>query len=244
MQGAYVDGELHGPWRKLDAEGKPLVDGTYDHGRKSGVWTERRSSGSKLSERTYAAGAGTGKWTFCDAKDAVVVALTLGRDDEVAVEEEDGVPTTIDVKPREGPSTHIEFFTSGSIRVRGGFLEGEKHGPWIELDREGRKVVELVYKNGKKHGPASDFHEDSKQLADQGTMDEGEWNGPWKQWYVDGKLRMEGVYVQGKRDGLWTEYHPKGHKWREGKFRLGVKYGTWTTWDANAKVATTKELGP
>lgn len=105
MQGAYVDGELHGPWRKLDAEGKPLVDGTYDHGRKSGVWTERRSNGSKLSERTYAAGAGTGKWTFYDAKDAVVVALTLGRDDEVALEEEDGVPTTIDVKPREGPST-------------------------------------------------------------------------------------------------------------------------------------------
>lgn len=55
---------------------------------------------------------------------------------------------------------------------------------------------------------------------------------------------MEGVYVKGKRDGLWTEYHPKGYRWREGKFRLGEKHGTWTTWDANANVQDTEELGP
>ena len=60
----------------------------------------------------------------------------------------------------------------------------------------------------------------------------------------NGQLHFEGVYVKGKRDGHWNEFHPKGHKWREGTFRMGEKIGTWTTWDRQGGNPTTEQFPP
>ena len=239
------EGEQEGPYRELDEDGRPLVEGQYTKGEKSGVWRQFRTDGTKLSEGTWQQGKRRGNWKFFDGANKVIASLTLDPKDEMEVEETDeGMPTRIDVKAARGPSTHLEFFDSGSLRVKGAFVDDKKEGLWVELDGKGNPISEMVYKGGLRNGAIATYHPGTKQLAEQGTMEADEWTGPWKQWHDNGQLHFEGVYVKGKRDGHWNEFHPKGHKWREGTFRMGEKIGTWTTWDRQGGNPTTEQFPP
>lgn len=170
-QGTYVDGKLHGPWHEWNEDQKPLAEGRYAHGKMTGTWKRWRSDGSKLYAGEYVDDERRGTWTYFDTTDAVVATVVIGAGDEVEVDQtDDGQPKTIDVKAAKGPGMHLEFLSTGTLKVRAGIQGGEKEGPWVELDCKGNKVVELVYVHGKKHGPSASYHEDSKQLAEQGTI--------------------------------------------------------------------------
>ena len=84
-------------------------------------------------------------------------------------------------------------------------------------------VVVLKYANGQ------------KKL--EGNLKDGKWHGPGSEWYENGKKREEGSYNEGKRDGLHTKWFGGGGKrvttWKDDK-----REGVGTMWYGNGKKAS------
>jgi len=98
---------------------------------------------------------------------------------------------------------------------------GQKHGHWIEFP-EGEDVLAAKghYVNGKRHGP---WVERLTLFGgtDEGPYVDGKKHGHWveKQWPSDGV--QEGAYVDGKKHGYWVWRKPDGTEvkvnWRNGE---------------------------
>jgi antitoxin component YwqK of YwqJK toxin-antitoxin module len=48
-RGAYVDGEMHGPWEFYRRDGSLMRMGSFDHGRQVGVWRTFDRVGQEVS---------------------------------------------------------------------------------------------------------------------------------------------------------------------------------------------------
>lgn len=56
-------------------------------------------------------------------------------------------------------------------------------------------------------------------------------HGPYLAWYASGILGSEENYVRGKAEGKAVYHWGSGHKQAEGRYREGLRDGTWTFWD-------------
>jgi len=56
---------------------------------------------------------------------------------------------------------------------------------------------------------------------------QGEKNGYWKEFYINGQLRVKGNYVDGKKEGYWEEYDSKGNIKSVGFYKHNKKEGQW-----------------
>lgn len=50
-RGAYLDGEMHGPWEFYRLDGSLMRAGSFDRGRQVGVWRTHGRDGSVVSEK-------------------------------------------------------------------------------------------------------------------------------------------------------------------------------------------------
>jgi antitoxin component YwqK of YwqJK toxin-antitoxin module len=54
-------------------------------------------------------------------------------------------------------------------------------------------------------------------------------------YHADGSIHAKGTMVDGQPDGYWEWYRLDGTKMRSGYFTLGKKSGKWITWDKKGK---------
>ena len=56
MEGAHLDGEMHGPWRWYRTDGTVMRTGQFDRGRQVGPWRTFDRSGRLVKETEFDAG--------------------------------------------------------------------------------------------------------------------------------------------------------------------------------------------
>lgn len=53
MEGAHLDGEMHGPWRWFRTDGTVMRTGAFDRGRQVGAWRTFDRSGRLVKETDF-----------------------------------------------------------------------------------------------------------------------------------------------------------------------------------------------
>ena len=95
----------------------------------------------------------------------------------------------------------------------------------------GKKEFEGSYKDGKKDGLWTDYHENGQKKS-EGNHKDGKLDGLWTNWYENeqksseityknGKQYIIRTYKDGKREGLWTWWYANGQKFYEDIYKDG-----------------------
>jgi len=108
-----------------------------------------------------------------------------------------------------------EYYPNGKIKISAMFRNGVPEGIRREYNPEGKIENAYLYRNG--------------MLTGEGIVQEdGNREGPWKEFYLDGKLKAEGNYENGKPSGVWKFYFEDGKTEQTGKYnKQGNPDGTW-----------------
>ena len=95
----------------------------------------------------------------------------------------------------------------------------------------GKKEFEGSYKDGKKDGLWTDYHENGQKKS-EGNHKDGKLDGLWTNWYENeqksseityknGKQYIIRTYKDGEREGLWTWWYANGQKFYEDIYKDG-----------------------
>ncbi|MFC0518713.1 hypothetical protein ACFFGT_31150 [Mucilaginibacter angelicae] len=76
------------------------------------------------------------------------------------------------------------------------------------------------------------------QLRVQGNYINGNFDGPFKSYYVDGSAESAYFYKKGSIDSTYVSYYYGGKKYSEGRLRNGDKIGEWKTYDEDGKLSS------
>ncbi len=80
----------------------------------------------------------------------------------------------------------LSYYPNGQVRLKGSFLEGERHGHWVYYYDNGKRWSEGHYVNGL---------EDKKRRV----------------WHHNGQLNYEGMFRMGKKVGVWRFFDEHGN---------------------------------
>ena len=113
------------------------------------------------------------------------------------------------------------------------FKEGKLDGVWAIFDQFQRKIVEIPYREGLRHGTATWKFADSSNMR-IAKFSKGQMDGPLYEWDRDSKLVRNDEYINGRRViRNVTFYRPKQRRtenyYLEGEYQLE---GTDSWWDA------------
>jgi len=173
-------------------------------GRKQGHWFTFYDSGNLKSEVTYKDDKRNG-YLKEYAENGDLLRISKYFDDVLQPEAEE--IRKLDVQN--------EYYPDGKIRISAMFRNGIPEGIRREYSEQGEVEKSYVYQNG--------------VVAGEGIVrEDGNRDGPWKEYYPDGKIRSEGKYDNGKQVGEWKFYHPNGKTEQTGRFNTqGKPEGTW-----------------
>ena len=139
----------------------------------------------------------------------VLLPLLLGG----CVEKHDGVNTE-GVELRDGIA-----YLRGSDTPHTGKIYG--------LYKNGRKLAEGNYKDGKQEGLTVEWHENGQKKA-EGNWKDGKQEGLAVKWHENGQKAVENNWKYSKQEGLAVGWHENGLKagesdWKDGK-KISSKY--------------------
>lgn len=133
----WKDGVKEGPSFEYDEKGKCITAGQYAAGEKTGLWREWSSCGELTWETSYVAGKKDGvrtQWANdCDPKSPQEVAETM----------------TFKEGVKQGPC--VAYWSGdGTVKSRGDYDKGERHGTWNTFYRDGKPMKTIVYEHGER----------------------------------------------------------------------------------------------
>jgi antitoxin component YwqK of YwqJK toxin-antitoxin module len=92
------------------------------------------------------------------------------------------------------------------------FIEGKLDGVWTITDSSQRKVMEVAYREGKRHGLSAWYYPDSSRMREQ-YFNDGVLDGFLTEWDERGKETRRDEYVKGRRIVTETaNYRPQQKK--------------------------------
>lgn len=78
------------------------------------------------------------------------------------------------------------------------FVDGKLNGSWLIKDDQDRKVVELNYRAGRRHGSGTWWHPNG-EVRRQLTFEDDLLHGSWQEWNAEKQLLSENWFVEGQR---------------------------------------------
>lgn len=226
---AFASGAEHGPAKYFAPDGTLLVSSRYASGKLDGphVMGTHRTIGF---EEKYANGVLTGKreiWQSnvmiadesYDRRGKLDGAYKLWRSKRVA--------------RAEGRYAHgrrigawVWYDRDGNKEREGAYVGGKKHGVWTEY--AGNKVTFTArYNAGKPDGEVVYFGRNGNELG-RFVMNDG--TGTWQTFWANRKVSSKTRMSKGVEDGVHQEFTIRGKRVVEGRYRGGVKHGTWKHW--------------
>ncbi len=124
-----------------------------------------------------------------------------------------------------------EYDSLNNLVGEGSYLNGKKHGPWIEYDKYGRN--EGNYENGIRVGHWKRYR-DSGLLWSEGPYCNGIKQGTWKDYYPSGNLRtVYDVVLDYVKEGNFTLYYDNKSSivQCEGEYEENCQHGLWKFYD-------------
>lgn len=262
----FVNDQLQGFTREYDAKGRlireiPFVDGlekgegyeyneegliitllTYKAGvltkkqsinrrdnqeQKQGLWMQFFSNRKVQVEGTYMNDLKNGYWKFYQANGNLIKVekWVMGVLQENAQE-----VAKVEIRREINPQT-------GKLSFKGSYRNGKPEGVHREYDDEGNVIASKIYdngivlyegivdENGNKQGPWKEFYP-TGELKAEGNYKDNLKVGKWVYYYIDGKVEQTGSYLKGMPDGLWVWKYPNGQTWREEEYLLGLEEGS------------------
>lgn len=139
------------------------------------------------------------------------------------------VPDSIAVSTRGNYS-----YQTDHLSFAGKLSNGNPDGIWEVTDKQGIKVAQLTWREGKPEGESRFFYAGGTMLAQ--VLYEKEKITAYKEFFPDGALKMEMEYHKGIRHGDIRFYYSTGHLRGEGKYRKGQRTGTWKYYRVTGEV--------
>ncbi len=174
------------------------------NGRKQGRWYVFYEQGNLKSEVTYRDDKKNGYFKEY-AENGDLLKISKYVDDLI-------LPEAEEIQKLE---VQNEYYPDGKIKISAMFRNGIPEGVKREYAADGHVEKAYLYKNG-------------VIIAEGIVKEDGNRDGPWKDFYTDGSLKAEGTYTNGKQTGEWKYYHQNGKLEQAGKFnKLGKLEGTW-----------------
>jgi antitoxin component YwqK of YwqJK toxin-antitoxin module len=91
------------------------------------------------------------------------------------------------------------------------FEQGKLSGVWQIYDRNQRKIMEITYVGGKRHGPATWWYPDGVKMREM-SFRNGMLDGKLLEWDAKNKLVRDEEFVEGRRISIVTTEHAPGRK--------------------------------
>jgi antitoxin component YwqK of YwqJK toxin-antitoxin module len=216
----YINGKKDGLSREYDREGKVITLLEYDNdflisrekinftdaaGLKQGEWLDFYPDGKIKTERNYLDDLLHGYYKEYDEKGKLLVTLLY----------DNGKVTGTDIDNSAEIEVENRYNDEGRLIYSGPFKEGVPVGIHREFNEDG------TVKNAR-------IYNDNGVLMSEGIVDEeGNRNGPWKDYATDGTVIAEGAYADNRRTGTWKFYNTNGRLEQAGSYNNGRIDGTW-----------------
>ena len=215
----YEDGKPVGKGFEYAKDGRIITMLTYKNGvlarqqkinrldkqqQKQGLWVEFYNNMSVKVEGTYVNNLKNGYWKYYDKKGNL-----LRIEKWVRGELQEGASETakVDIRREINPQT-------GELEFKGAYKNGKPSGVHRYYGEDGKVDSSKIYENG--------------TLLFEGIVDEeGQKQGPWKEYYRSGELKAEGRYRDNKKVGTWKYYYRNGNLEQTGSYIAGLPDGTW-----------------
>jgi len=158
-----------------------------------------------------------------------------------------------DVEEKEVPeltslTVKTDYYPSGKVKTVASYNENVPEGVRREYSEDGTIVAGYIFQKGvmtgegivdeegNKEGPWKEYYPDGT-LRSTGTYDDGIRVGDWKFYYENGKLEQQGKYTKkGKPDGTWIWYFEDGTLQREQNFIAGLEDGEYLEYEETGKL--------
>ena len=207
------------------------------NGRRQGRWCYFYENGNLKTEVTYRDDKKNG-YLKEYAENSDLLKIAKYQDDVIQPEAEE-------IQKLE---VQNEYYPDGKIRISAMFRNGVPEGIKREYTADGNIEKAYLYQNGviigegivkedgNRNGPWKDFYPDGS-LKSEGNYDNGKQTGEWKFYHSNGKIEQSGKFnKQGKFEGTWKWYFDSGQLLKEENYRNGLKDGIFTQYDEAGKV--------
>lgn len=174
-------------------------------GVKQGMWMDFYATRNKRWEGPYVNDLKNGYWKYYQANGNLMrVEKWIMGELQQGVKE----VAKLEIRKELNPST-------GKLSFKGAFRDGIPEGVHRDYDDDGNVVDSRVYDNG--------------VVLYEGIIDEeGNKQGPWKEYYATGELKAEGHYKDNLKVKTWIYYYRSGKVEQTGRYRSGLTEGKWT----------------
>ncbi len=84
-------------------------------------------------------------------------------------------------------------------------------GIWRDYFASGSPCCETTYREGKRHGPETRYHDNGAISQTEPWADDAQ-HGTCLSYFPSGKIRYRGLYERGRRSGTWIHYNEQGEE--------------------------------
>ncbi len=263
----YRENLKNGSYQQFDSLGNLSIESTYQNDTLQGI-SRTFKNGRIKTESKYSAGQKNGEEKVFDEKDGRIIETVYYSNDKAESK------TTLNRTDQKNKKTGLwrTFYPDGKIKTECFYTndtlindckEWTEKGTLMQSRGSGeyREVVEVsqtFHPNGKiasfeshfgklKHGASSWFdstdvllgtnlYNMDTLLAKGFILSSGIYDSNWVYFYPDLQKSAEGKYKNGLKTGTWTYYSPTGKVIQKGVFRKGVIDGEWKWYYNNGQL--------
>lgn len=114
--------------------------------------------------------------------------------------------------------------------------QGRRQGRWIKTDKDGSRIFEGEFKDGKEVGVFNYYYPDGTLKMRNTFTDPGRYCSH-EAYDSKGRLIAKGFYDQQNRDSVWLFYNEEGRLVKRAAYRMGIKQGTHVVFDSKGDTA-------
>ena len=216
----YDDDEMEGPYITFYENGDTNLVGSYHWtGSKEGTWRHYDTTGLLHETVQYYSGGGTRVTRFYGNGEPKEIVVFSRDQDTVGMYTEyysnGQLKSKIEMRQvRSGKEEH--YYENGQLKLQGLNFSGVKQGSWKSWYPSGQVKWDAYYSQGKFFSDYISYHPNGQISKKMFFNYEGEPQGEYLEYYVDGQLAVKGNYgpfsQMGKKVGKWIHYFENGKK--------------------------------
>jgi antitoxin component YwqK of YwqJK toxin-antitoxin module/tetratricopeptide (TPR) repeat protein len=238
-KGTYDKDELNGPYTLNHPNGQPRETGTYTKGKRTGLWRAYYASGKLSVEETFdEAGKTHGVYHDYDSQGRLLADTYYDHGRIVRMVHFNAAgKATSDVAFKKGRQEVKTYDLEGRVRNTGFIENGNQAGEWRRFFADGalREVAHYDAATGNQVG-ASELYYANGQLRQRSNFaSDGNREGYFEQFYVDGQREQTGFYHLGQPQGVWKSYSANGRLSQQRELNGGELNGPMLTYETGGK---------
>lgn len=231
-----TEGIKNGSYKKYNAAGYIIEEGTFTNGKFTGEWIFRYLSGIILAKGKYYNGDGSEIGDSGVPKNGREGLWLFYYDNGKLKEESNYVHGKLE-------GTLKVYYDNGNLSEESHYVNGESEGTFKLYYNNGKLKQDSQVRNGKLEGTAKVYY-DSGKLKKDSQFRNGRLEGVSKLYYENGKLNEEVHYVNDKRDGTVKIYYENGKLKSVCQRKNDKLVGKVTTYYENGKIEAIGHADP